>query len=224
MREIILDTETTGLDPREGHRLVEIACLELVNGVPTGLDFVRRVNPQRAMDAAAYAIHGISDADLANEPLFGDICDDLLAFLGDDPLVIHNAEFDMRFLNSELARAGRPAIPLERAVDTLHIARRRFPGAPASLDALCKRFGVDASARVKHGARLDAELLAEVYLELTGGRQKRLGLVAAEIQVSGVRAVVARAPRAARPHAPTAEEAAAHAAFVARIRNAIWLR
>ncbi|MCC7271486.1 MAG: DNA polymerase III subunit epsilon [Alphaproteobacteria bacterium] len=224
MREIVLDTETTGLDPREGHRLVEIACLELINGVPTGADFVRRINPERAMDAAAFAVHGISDADLAGAPLFAEICDELLAFIAEDPLVIHNAEFDLRFLNAELARLSRSAIPLERAIDTLHMARRRFPGAQASLDALCKRFGIDTSARVKHGARLDAELLADVYLELSGGRQKRLGLIAMETVVATARTSAARPPRAPRPHAPSAEEAAAHVAFVAKIRNAIWLR
>lgn len=224
MREIVLDTETTGLDPRDGHRLIEIACLELQNGVRTGTEYVVRINPERAVDPDAYAVHGISDADLVGAPLFAEICADLLAFIADDPLVIHNAEFDLRFVNAELARLGHPAIPLSRAVDTLPMARRRFPGAPASLDALCRRFSIDTSARVKHGARLDAELLADVYLELTGGRQKGLGLTTQETIVIERRVDLVRIPRAPRPHGPTAEEAAAHAAFLGKIRNAIWLR
>ncbi|MGE0724730.1 MAG: DNA polymerase III subunit epsilon [Alphaproteobacteria bacterium] len=224
MREIVLDTETTGLDPSEGHRLVEIACLELSNGVPTGAEFVRRVNPERAMDAGAYRIHGISEADLAGAPVFGDIVQELLDFIGDAPLVIHNAEFDLRFLNMELGRCSHPPIPAERAIDTLQIARRRFAGGSNSLDGLCKRFAIDASARVKHGARLDAELLAEVYMELSGGRQKRLGLVAA-VATAGDRAVAAiRVRRPPRPHAASEAELAAHAAFLGRIAGAIWRR
>lgn len=224
MREIVLDTETTGLDPSEGHRLIEIACLELANGVPTGAEFVRRVNPERAMDPGAYAVHGISDADLAGEPLFSAIVDDMLAFIGEDPLVIHNAEFDLRFLNMELSRCSRPAISSERAIDTLQIARRRFAGGSNSLDALCKRFGIDATARVKHGARLDAELLAEVYMELSGGRQKRLGLVATATAAERRATAAARLLRPPRPHAPSDAELAAHASFIGRIRNALWLR
>ncbi len=224
MREIVVDTETTGLDPRDGHRLIEVACLELQNGVRTGNEYVVRINPERLVDPDAYAVHGISDADLVGAPLFAEVCGELLAFIGDDPLVIHNAEFDLRFMNAELARLGFPAIPLTRAVDTLPMARRRFPGAAASLDALCRRFGIDTSARVKHGARLDAELLAEVYLELTGGRQKGLVLTAEEAIVVERRVELVRVPRAPRPHGPTAEEAAAHAAFLIKIKGALWLR
>ncbi|BBK45285.1 DNA polymerase III subunit epsilon [Allostella vacuolata] len=224
MREIVLDTETTGLDPRDGHRLIEVACLELQNGVRTGVEYVSRVNPERLVDPEAYAVHGISDADLVGAPLFAEICADFLEFIGEDPLVIHNAEFDLRFVNAELARLGHGPIPLARAIDTLPMARRRFPGAPASLDALCRRFGIDTSARVKHGARLDAELLADVYLELTGGRQKGLGLTTQTTTIVERRVALVRVPRAPRPHAPSAAEAAAHAAFVGRIKGAIWLR
>lgn len=224
MREIVLDTETTGLDPRDGHRLIEVACLELQNGVRTGNEYVQRINPERLVDPDAYAVHGISDADLVGAPLFAEICADLLAFIADDRLVIHNAEFDLRFVNAELARTGHPAIPLARAIDTLSMARRRFPGAPASLDALCRRFGIDTSARVKHGARLDAELLAEVYLELTGGRQKGLSLTTQETIVIERQVELVRVVRVARPHDPTPEEAAAHAAFLAKIKGALWLR
>jgi len=224
MREVVLDTETTGLDPEDGHRIIEVACLELVNGVHTGAAFVARVNPERQIDAGAVAVHGISEADLASAPLFADIVEDLLAFIGDDPLVIHNAEFDMRFLNAEFRRCGRPLLPLARAIDTLALARRRFPGQPNSLDALCKRFLIDATARVKHGARLDAELLAEVYLELTGGRQKRLGLVADLGEESQRGQPVARVSRPPRPHAPTPAESAAHAAFLATLTDPLWTR
>ncbi|BBK34686.1 DNA polymerase-3 subunit epsilon [Stella humosa] len=224
MREIVVDTETTGLDPRDGHRLIEVACLELQNGVRSGVEYVSRINPERLVDPEAYAVHGISDADLVGAPVFAEMVADFLAFIGDDPLVIHNAEFDLRFINSELARTGHAAIPSTRAVDTLTMARRRFPGSPASLDALCRRFGIDTSARVKHGARLDAELLADVYLELTGGRQKGLSLTAETAVVVERRTAVVRVPRAPRPHAPTPAEAAAHAALVARIKGAIWLR
>lgn len=225
MREIVLDTETTGLDPRDGHRLIEIACLELHNGIRTGAEYVSRINPERLVDPEAYAVHGISDADLVGAPVFAEIYGDFLAFIGDDPLVIHNAEFDLRFVNAELARIGAAPIPSTRAIDTLTMARRRFPGAQASLDALCRRFGIDTSARVRHGARLDAELLAEVYLELTGGRQKGLGLTT---ETSSIvverRTTLVRIARAPRPHAPSAAEAAAHAAFLAKIKGAIWNR
>src|SRR5690606_37349522 len=168
MREIILDTETTGLDPAAGDRIVEIACLELVNHLPTGRTFQRYLNPERAVSAGALEVHGLSDAFLAKQPRFADIVDQLLAFIGDATLVIHNAEFDVGFLNAELARCGRP--PLQgKVIDTLQMARQKFPGAQASLDALCRRFSIDNSARSKHGALLDSELLAEVYLELVGG-------------------------------------------------------
>jgi DNA polymerase-3 subunit epsilon len=220
MREIILDTETTGLDPRAGHRLVEIGCLELVNHVPTGAQYHAYVDPERDMPADAFAVHGLSTQFLTGKPVFAQVVDELLTFLGDARLVIHNAEFDLRFLNAELERLGFPPILLSRCVDTVAIARRKFPGAPASLDALCRRFAIDNSARTRHGALLDAELLAEVYLELIGGRQPVLGLTAATAVVAQQAAAVVRAARA---HAPSAEELAAHAAFIAGMKAPIWL-
>jgi DNA polymerase III subunit epsilon len=223
MREIVLDTETTGLDPEQGHRVVEIGCIELMNCVPTGRTFQTYVNPARDMPADAFAVHGLSAEFLRDKPRFAEIADPLLEFLGDSPLVIHNAGFDLKFLNWELAACGRRTCLPARAVDTVTLARQKFPGAPASLDALCKRFNVDLSARTKHGALLDAELLACVYLELTGGRQPGLVLAAAG---EARRIVVAERPvRPARPHAPSLEELAAHAAFLAaEVKSAIWLQ
>lgn len=222
MREVILDTETTGLDPRQGHRLVEIGCLELINHMPTGAQYHVYLNPERDMPAEAFAIHGLSGEFLGDKPKFAEAVEEFLAFLGDAKLVIHNAEFDLRFLNAELDRLGFPAIPTSRGVDTVAIARRKFPGAPASLDALCRRFAIDNSARTKHGALLDAELLAEVYLELIGGRQPGLGLVAGPVMAAT--AVVAAAVRPPRIHQPSAEELARHAAFIAGMKQAIWLQ
>ena len=223
MREIVLDTETTGLDPAEGHRVIEIACLELMNHVPTGVTFQRHVNPEREMPDDALEVHGITAAFLADKPRFAEIAEDLLAFLGSAPLVIHNAEFDLKFLNVELARVGLPPLPPERAIDTLLLARRRFPGAQASLDALCRRFEIDTSARVKHGALVDCDLLAQVYLELLGGRQPVLGL-AAEFLGSAKAGAGERPVRPARPHAPDAAELAAHGAMVARLKDPVWSR
>lgn len=223
MREIVLDTETTGLDPADGHRLVEVGCVELVNHLPTGRVFHRYVNPERDMPVEAFNVHGLSAEFLADHPVFAELAADFLEFLGDAPLVIHNAEFDMRFINFELKRLGFPAIPLSRALDTLQIARQRFPGAPATLDALCRRFDIDNAARTRHGALLDAELLAEVYLELAGGRQPGLALTAAAAKDARSTAAVRREPRAPRPHAATAEELAAHAAFVATLKTPLWL-
>ena len=180
LREIVLDTETTGLDPASGHRIVEVACLELINHIPSGRRFQRYLNPDRDMPEDAHEVHGLSAAFLADKPRFGDVAAELMAFIDGAPLVIHNAEFDMRFLNAELARLEQPLLASHQAVDTLQIARRKFPGSPASLDALCKRFNIDNSARELHGALLDAELLAEVYLELIGGRQAGFDLVQAE--------------------------------------------
>ena len=222
MREIVLDTETTGLDPEFGHRIVEIGCVELMNCVPTGRTFQVFVNPERDMPAEAFAVHGISAEFLRDKPCFREIADSLLEFLADSRLVIHNAGFDLKFLNWELAACGRPTCLPARAVDTVLLARQKFPGAPANLDALCKRFNVDLSARTKHGALLDAELLADVYLELAGGRQPGLVLAAAS---ETRRIVVAERPvRPARPHAPSPEELAAHLAFLqAEIKGAIWL-
>lgn len=223
MREIVLDTETTGLDPAEGHRIIEIACLELINHVRTGVTFQRYVNPEREMPDDALEVHGITAAFLADKPRFAEVAEDLLAFLGAAPLVIHNAEFDLRFLNAELARFGSPPLPPERAIDTLLLARRRFPGAQASLDALCRRFEIDTSARAKHGALVDCHLLAQVYLELLGGRQPTLGL-AAELSGSAGASGGQRPVRPPRPHAPDAAEFAAHRAMVARLKNPVWSR
>lgn len=217
MREIVLDTETTGLDPTVGHRVVEIACLELLHHIPTGRDFHRYVNPGRDVPADAHAVHGLTEEFLASHPPFEAIIDELLAFIGSDPLVIHNAEFDIAFLNAELARIGRPLLMSEQ-IDTLTMARQRYPGAPASLDALCRRFDIDNSGRVSHGARIDCGLLAAVYLELIGGRQPGLDFVAPETAV--VSAI--RIARPARAHAPTAEELAAHEAMLALLSAPLW--
>jgi DNA polymerase III subunit epsilon len=231
MREIVLDTETTGLVPGDGHRVVEIGAVELFNHVPTGRVFHTYVNPEREVPEDALQVHGLTSAFLAEQPCFAEVVEEFLAFLDHDGnanqaparLVIHNAEFDIAFLNSELARLGRP--PLDGGygiINTLQIARQRFPGAPNSLDALCRRFSVDASVRTRHGALLDAELLAECYLGLIGGRQPDLGLVAmvATRRVTMVRQRVARPPR---PHAPSDDELAAHMAFLAQLSNPVWL-
>ena len=221
MREIVLDTETTGLDPAAGHRIVEVAALELINHVATGRSFQRYVNPEREMPEEAFRIHGLSTAFLAEKPLFGEVAEELLDFLGDSTLVIHNAEFDIRFLNSELARLERPALEPTAVVDTVHLARKRFPGAQANLDALCRRFEIDNSARELHGALLDCQLLAEVYLELRGGRQPDLGLAGARKAVAAV-ATAERAPRPARPHSPSAAEIAAHEAMLEKLADPLW--
>ncbi|MBF0252029.1 MAG: DNA polymerase III subunit epsilon, partial [Alphaproteobacteria bacterium] len=176
MREIALDTETTGLNPKSGHRVVEIGCVEMVNHIATGEVFHVYINPERDMPEEAFRVHGLSEAFLRDHPVFAKVVDDFLEFVGDAPLVIHNAAFDMGFLNAELEKAGRPKLEMARAVDTVQIARKKFPGAQANLDALCKRFGIDNSNRELHGALLDARLLADVYLELMGGRQTGLGL------------------------------------------------
>jgi DNA polymerase-3 subunit epsilon len=221
MREIVLDTETTGLDPND-HRLVEIACLELSNHIPTGRHYRAYLNPERDMPADAVAIHGLTSDFLADKPLFADVADKLLEFIGDAPLVIHNAEFDMKFLNAELERSGRSGIDYTRAVDTLMLTKQKFPGAPSSLDALCKRFGIDNSARTFHGAMLDAELLAEVYLELIGGRQAGLELVAVKSAATVSMAAVSRVARAPRPHQASEAELIAHAALVAQLNEPLW--
>lgn len=223
MREIVLDTETTGLSPADGHRVVEIGCIELSNHVPTGRTYHCHLNPEMAMPSAAFEVHGLSDQFLADKPKFAAIVDAFLEFIADSPLVIHNAAFDIAFVNAELARLKRPPIHDHRAVDTVTIARQKFPGAPASLDALCRRFGIDNTQRTVHGALLDAGLLADVYLELLGGRQPVLGLAAAAA-VEAVAGEVVRRIREARPHAPTAEELAAHAAFIATLSDPLWLK
>jgi DNA polymerase-3 subunit epsilon len=225
MRQIVLDTETTGLSPNDGDRLVEIGCLEIVNQVATGNTFHRYINPERDVPKGAFDVHGLSAEFLRDKPKFAEVAEAFLEFIGDDPLVIHNASFDMGFLNHELKRAGREPLAFERAVDTLTIARKRFPGAQNSLDALCRRFGVDNSNRVKHGALLDAELLAEVYLELMGGRQPGL-VLDASLDTRKIEIVVVerRARPAPLPPRITDEERASHDAFVATLgAEALWV-
>ena len=218
MREIVLDTETTGLDPGEGHRIVEIACIELIHHVPTGRKFHRYVNPEREMPEDALTVHGLTTEFLGRQPPFAAIVDELLGFIGSDRLVIHNAEFDLAFLNAELARLHREPITIPY-VDTLGLARVRFPGAPASLDALCRRFGIDLSIRVEHGAEIDCGLLAAVYIELLGGRQPGLDFaLPTDVVITSER--VLRAPR---PHAPSGEELVAHQAMLRIITEPIWL-
>jgi DNA polymerase-3 subunit epsilon len=221
MREIVLDTESTGLDPNDGHRIVEIGCIELENHIPTGRTFHSYINPKRDMPTAAFNIHGLSEEFLADKPLFAAVVEEFLGFIADSRLVIHNAAFDMAFLNAELARLGREALAFDRAVDTVSMARRKFPGAQANLDALCRRFGIDNSGRTKHGALLDAELLAEVYLELIGGRQPGLGLALTPGTTAAV-AETKRIRREPRQYAPSAAELTAHDAFVAKLKNPIW--
>jgi len=225
MREIIFDTETTGLDPRTGDRMVEIGCIEVVNRVPTGSTFHAYFNPGRSMPAEAQAVHGLSDSFLSDKPAFAERAVELLEFLGDCPLVAHNAGFDMAFLNAELALCAMPAIPAARMVDTVALARARHPGAKLSLDALCSRYGIDRSHRVRHGALLDAELLAQVYVELRGGRQIGLELVAetenrSAEQVS--RAIRQRTFRPARQFGVSAEELIAHATFLETVEQPLW--
>jgi DNA polymerase-3 subunit epsilon len=226
MREIVLDTETTGLDPKAGHRIVEIGAVELVDHLPTGHSQQLYINPERDMPAEAFAVHGLSEEFLADKPVFAEIADTFLDFVGDATLVIHNAEFDMKFLNAELALLGKPELPAERAIDTVAMARRKFPGSQVNLDALCRRFQIDLSDRALHGALKDARLLAEVYLELIGGRQRDLGLAAEKGPAASVKAAgsqpAQRTQRPPRPHQPTAEEEAAHARFLEKLKEPIW--
>ena len=222
MREIVLDTETTGLDPKSGHRIVEIGCVELVNHVATEATYWQYVNPERDMPEGAFAVHGLGADFLAKHPVFAEIADDFLAFIGDAPLIIHNADFDMGFINAELAAIGREPLARERAIDTVRMARRKFPGAPASLDALCKRFQIDNSERDLHGALLDARLLADVYLELVGGRQPGFELAGDKRTGGTAQAAAPRARREPRPHAPSAEELDAHAAFLDKLAEPVW--
>ncbi|RID90924.1 DNA polymerase III subunit epsilon [Gemmobacter lutimaris] len=230
MREIVLDTETTGFEPSEGHRIVEIGAVELFNHLPTGRTFHVYLNPERPMPKEAFEVHGLGDDFLRDKPLFRQEAQNFLDFVGEAKLVIHNAAFDMKFLNWELRVHGFPQLPNNQAIDTLMIARSKFPGSPASLDALCRRFGIDNSMREKHGALLDSEILAEVYLELIGGRQP--DLVLAPVSTAPRKDAVQQdstwrpRPRPA-PLAPriTAGEAAAHEAFVAKLGDgAIWLK
>lgn len=227
MREIVFDTETTGLDPATGDRVVEIGCIEMINRVPTGAVFHRYFNPDRAMPAEAEAVHGLSDAFLADKPRFAEEVAAFLEFIGDSMLVAHNAGFDFGFLNAELAVAGHLPVDRERMVDTLALARRRHPGAKHSLDALCSRYGIDRSHRIRHGALLDAELLAQVYVELTGGRQIGLGLpagVIAESEVTVTSVMVKREFRAARSHSASVEELARHKEFLETLESPVWQR
>ena len=232
MREIVLDTETTGFEPEQGDRIVEIGAIELFNHLPTGRTFHEYINPERAMPEAAFKVHGLGDEFLRTKPVFAKFGEAFLSFIGDAKLVIHNAAFDMKFLNFELNRMGLRSIPWEQALDTLAIAKRKFPGSPASLDALCRRFNIDNSRREKHGALLDSEILAEVYLELIGGRQPDLVLAATpSAQASGSQSGAAPAqwrPGARpRPLAPriSAEEAEAHATFIGKLgAGALWLK
>ena len=232
MREIVLDTETTGFDPDKGDRLVEIGAIELVNLLPTGRTFHVYINPERTMPQEAFEVHGLGDDFLSDKPKFAQVAADFLEFVGSDgQLVIHNAAFDMKFLNAELRLAGHPTLPFSRATDTLEIARRKFPGAQNTLDALCRRFGVDNSNRTLHGALLDSELLAEVYLALMGGRQPDLVLepVAGGNEQGGAAGQTAAGRRAARPRPLpprlTPQETAAHEAFVEQMgADALWLR
>jgi DNA polymerase-3 subunit epsilon len=227
MREIVFDTETTGLDPAGGDRIVEIGCIEMINRAETGRHFHAYFNPERTMPAGAEAVHGLSDIFLSDKPRFSERVAELLDFIEDSPLVAHNAGFDFGFLNAELGLCGHPVICMSRMVDTLTLARSKHPGAKHSLDALCTRFGVDRSRRTKHGALLDAQLLAQVYVELTGGRQIGLGLVEETagleiVDVSGT--VTIRQQRAPRPHQPAIEELERHRAFISKLVEPIWAR
>jgi DNA polymerase-3 subunit epsilon len=226
MREIVLDTETTGFEPDAGDRLVEIGCVELMNHMPTGNTYHQYINPKRDMPQSAFEVHGLSEEFLSDKPVFEDVAQAFLDFIGDAKLVIHNASFDMKFLNAELKWAGFPLLPMDQAIDTLTIARSRFPGSPASLDALCRRFSIDNSARTLHGALLDSEILAEVYLELIGGRQPDLVLGGAETETatretkSTWRAY--QRPKKLPPRITGAEQEA-HDAFIADLgENALW--
>ena len=230
MREIIFDTETTGFDPANGDRMVEIGCIEMIGRVMTGNTYHAYFNPQRAMPSAAEQVHGLSDRFLSDKPDFAEKAGELLDFLGDSPLVAHNASFDFGFLNHELQFCGRSPVSLDRMIDTVALARVKNPGAKLSLDALCTRYGIDRSHRVKHGALLDAELLAQLYIELTGGRQIGLGLADNDIseQTLGQNVVssvqVTKTYRPARPHSASEEELARHADFIAKIKDALWLQ
>jgi len=227
MREIVLDTETTGFDPATGHRVVEIGCVELINHMPTGETFHVYINPERDMPPEAFNVHGLSEEFLSDKPLFADVAEKFMNFIGDARLVIHNADFDMKFLNWELQMLGIPTMPRERALDTVAMARKRFPGSPASLDALCRRFGIDNSKRDKHGALVDAELLAHVYLELIGGREPALALAASSSRQAAAnegQTEIVRETRPARPHAASEEERAAHGEFIAKLTDALWLK
>lgn len=219
MREVVLDTETTGLSPKSGDRIVEIGCVELVNHLPTGECFHEYINPERDMPEQAQAVHGLSEEFLSDKPLFADVSKAFDDFIGSSPLIIHNAEFDLGFLNAERDRLDFEPIPMDRAIDTVQMARRKFPGSQASLDALCRRFQIDISDRDVHGALKDAKLLAEVYLELIGGRQQGMEL-AAETTIAAT--ALEKNSRPPRPHAPSPAEEAVHAKFLEKLNQPIW--
>lgn len=224
MREIVLDTETTGMDPAEGDKLVEIGCIELENHMPTGRTYHQYINPERDVPAEAVAVHGLTQEKLKDEPTFGEIVGDFLDFLGSDAkLIIHNAEFDMKFINAELKTFGFPSLDNKRVIDTLMMARKKFPGSPANLDALCRRFNVDNTGRALHGALLDSELLAEVYMELLGGRQRGLGIETESKTTSENKAVtIEREYRVPRSFTLSDEEAAAHDKMLVDIKDPLW--
>ncbi len=228
MREIVLDTETTGFEPSEGDRIVEIGAVELIGHMPTGRTYHQYINPQRSMPAGAFEVHGLGDEFLRDKPLFADIAEAFLDFIGEDShLVIHNAAFDMKFLNAELGWINRPHLPMDRAIDTVGMARRKFPGSPASLDALCRRFNIDNTARTLHGALLDSEILAEVYLELIGGRQPDFGLGAQQQATPGQTSEAWRPGPRPTPLPPrlTDAEIANHDAFVAKMGDgSVWAK
>ncbi len=220
MREIILDTETTGLSPGDGHRIIEIGCLEIINLLPTGRTYQQYINPERDIPPEATAVHGITESFLADKPVFADIVDEFLAFIGDSTLVIHNANFDMKFLNAELGKLNYPKLKFSRTFCTMMMAREKFPGSPANLDALCRRFKVDNSNRIHHGALLDSELLADVYLELKGGRQTQFSLnTVKKKQANQAQSIMARPYREPRHFEPTSEELAFHEEFLRKISS-----
>lgn len=226
MREIVLDTETTGMDPNDGHRMVEIGCVELVNHIPSGKALQLYINPEREIPAEATAVHGITNEFVADKPTFLEVYSEFMDFIGtDSSLVIHNAEFDMKFINYELGQVGHKAVPWNRVIDTLGMARKKFPGSPANLDALCRRFSIDNTERTYHGALLDSELLAEVYLELLGGRQHGLGLAAETKKAQDAARETQKTTRKFREprlHTPSEEELAAHATMLEGLEAPIW--
>ena len=226
MKEIVLDTETTGMDPNDGHRIIEIGCVELDNHIPTGRHLQLYINPERDIPADATAVHGITNEFVADKPVFSQVYSEFMDFIGEASLVIHNAEFDMKFINWELGQVGHKAIGWGNVIDTLAIARKKFPGSPANLDALCRRFGIDNTERTYHGALLDSELLAEVYLELLGGRQHGLGLAAKKTVSTGADSKkiqpAKKQKREARPHNASAEELAAHRQLLEKLKDPLW--
>ena len=222
MREIVLDTETTGLDPNTGDRIIEIGCVELINHMPSGETYQQYINPERDMPAESFRIHGLSEAFLADYPIFAEVVDGFLDFIGDAKLVIHNAAFDIKFINAELEQLGFAALPMTRAIDTVQIARTRYPGASASLDDLCRRFGVDNTSRTLHGALLDSSLLAEVYIDLIGAREPGFDLAARDTGPVVQAQLRDKVVRPARPHAPSTVELAAHETLVTRLDDPIW--